>query len=173
MAAYIRGKQCYCQGGKVRYSDEHQFCPRCEMLAEYDATRPQPGIPPEGESVLVPREPTYDMLRKAESDPECQIDCTPGEIAIWPTQDEARSIYKAMLAAAPSPAVAQCAPQGEAVRALVEKWRTLAANLDPSVTEQAKIFLRYCADELEAALGRELAGQGREATSASPATPPG
>jgi len=149
MAAYIRGKQCYCQGGKVRYSDEHQFCPRCEMLAEYDATRPQPGIPPEGdkgEFVLVPR-PVVEFLNGA----------APLEGCWFGSDRRPKFWWRRHLT---SHAVAQCAPQREAVPDSRD-WRLAISeaiagfspsSLTPTIWERIE------------RRARELAGQGREPT---------
>lgn len=50
---------------------------------------------------LVPTEPTYEMLRRPAEHPEGLVDCNCGRRAANPSHDEARSIFKAMLAAAP------------------------------------------------------------------------
>ena len=155
-----------------------------ELLSEYDATRPQPGIPPEGdkgEFVLVPRE-IPERYRGAmlgifaEFVGKLTGLLPPNDANVFPPEWNGyldrlvRDSYAAMLAAAPSPAVAQFAPQGEAVRALVADWRnwpykrrSTAARTAERTRAMAETF-KMCADELEAALSRELAGQGREPT---------
>ena len=84
--------------------------------------------------------------------------CSSCAEGFWEDCEGGRAALAVLAEYAPSPAVAQCAPQGEAVRALVAKWRKTPFGLGADGRKAAD----RCADELEAALGRELAGQGRE-----------
>ena len=70
------------------------------LLAE---SNPPASAVAQGDLIAVPREPTYDMLRAVSESPYTLVDCDRGQCVGTkaPDHDEARAIWKAMLAAAP------------------------------------------------------------------------
>ena len=121
---------------------------------------------PEGEWVLVPRNPTEAMLDSAESamiESECAYNAGEHDARSdahgFPTMRIWQAVvgYRAMLAAAPQP---PSAPVG--VEGLPEKWRREAPRARVDVGEDASLAWReavyWCAFQLEAALAAQQGG---------------